>query len=260
MIEPRFLNMPAGRKIAVMARPADGEATGRPGIIWLGGFNSTMDGIKASALDRRAAKTGSAFVRFDYSGHGASSGELAGGTIGQWLDEARAVFEAYAQGPQILVGSSMGGWIALLLARRLLAQERADALAGLVLIAPAIDMTDTLMWQTFPEDVRREIETEGVWHRPSAYGDGSYAITRALIEDGRQHLLGDDPIDPGCPVRILHGMQDPDVPHAVSLRLIESLATDDVRLTLIKDGDHRLSRPQDLRLLIEQISGLAEGV
>jgi pimeloyl-ACP methyl ester carboxylesterase len=250
----------AARSIAVRAR-----AGKSPGILWLGGFKSDMRGTKAEVLAAHAAKTGQAYVRFDYSGHGESGGPFEAGTISRWLEEALAVFERAATlsgslGPQIVVGSSMGGWIALLLARALAIRKNSGAakLAGLVLIAPAPDFTEALMWAHMSPEVRREIEEKGSWLRPSQYDDGPYPITRALIEDGRKHLLLDRPIEIGCPVRILQGVLDPDVPWRHALKLVSCLAQDDVVLTLVKDGDHRLSRPEDIdRLLrvVDELSG-----
>jgi pimeloyl-ACP methyl ester carboxylesterase len=223
-----------------------------PGILWLGGFKSDMRGTKAEALAAHAATTGQAYVRFDYSGHGESGGAFEAGTISRWLEETLAVFEHVARGPQIVVGSSMGGWIALLLARALASRKNGGIakMAGLVLIAPAPDFTETLMWAQMSPEVRREIEEKGFWLRPSEYGDGPYPITRALIEDGRNHLLLDRPIEIGCPVRILQGVLDPDVPWRHALKLVSCLAQDDVVLTLVKDGDHRLSRPEDIERLL----------
>jgi pimeloyl-ACP methyl ester carboxylesterase len=244
----------AAREIAVRAR------AGRPpGIFWLGGFKSDMRGTKAEALAAHAAKTGQAYVRFDYSGHGESGGPFEAGTVSRWLEETLAVFERVARGPQIVVGSSMGGWIALLLARALTARGKGGAakMAGLVLIAPAPDFTETLMWAQMSPEVRREIEEKGAWLRPSQYGDGPYPITRALIEDGRNHLLLDRPIEIGCPVRILQGVLDPDVPWRHALKLVSCLAQDDVVLTLVKDGDHRLSRPEDLERLLRVVDELS---
>ncbi len=247
---------PSARRIAVLTDP--GAEDGRPGLLWLSGFNSTMVGTKASDLAGWAAGEGLAMTRFDYSGHGESSGEFADGTISLWLEESRAVLDELTSGPQILIGSSMGGWIALLMARTVNAATP-GRIAGLVLIAPAWDMTGRLMWATAPEEVRRIIETEGVWHRPSAYDDGNYPITRLLIEDGRRHAIGDGPFDTGCPVRILHGLDDPDVPWQGSMSLTERLVIDDAHLTFVRGAGHRLSRPRDIRLLKEMISGLVDG-
>jgi len=245
----------AKRRIAYIATPSGTKHL--PGLVWLSGFNSTMDGTKASDLAAWAKGRGQAMTRFDYSGHGQSSGRFEDGTISQWLEEAHAVVEKLTAGPQILIGSSMGGWIALLMARTLAARDP-GRIAGLVLIAPAWDMTERLMWQTASEGVRQILETERVWHRPSEYDDNNYPITMALIEDGRKHLLGDAPaINTGCPVRILHGLEDPDVPWQGSHDLVDRLATDNAHLTLIKGGGHRLSEPEHVRLLKEMVAGLA---
>jgi pimeloyl-ACP methyl ester carboxylesterase len=224
-----------------------------PGLFWLGGFKSDMKGTKAEALSQWARENGRACVRFDYSGHGESGGDFLDGTIGRWLEESLTVFEAHAKGPQVVIGSSMGGWIALLLLRALKQRKAAGSVAGLVLIAPAVDFTEVLMWQRFPAKVKKEIETTGVWARPSDYGE-PYPITRGLIEDGRNHLLLGGMIETGCPVRILQGVQDPDVPWNHAVELTSRLAQDDVVLTLVKDGDHRLSRPEDLERLIKAVS------
>ncbi len=249
--DPCFLTVGEGpdqRRVAVRARPGTS-----PGLFWLGGFNSDMIGTKAVALDQWAAERGRACVRFDYSGHGESSGAFADGTIGRWLEDALAVFDRFAEGPQVVIGSSMGGWMALLLARELIRRGAGPAsLAGMVLIAPAPDFTEALMWKGFSPEIRRQIDTEGVWMRPSDYGD-PYPITRALIEDGRNHLLLGGAISTGCPVRILQGKQDPDVPWTHAFALTEHLPCEDVVLTLIQDGDHRLSRPQDIARMLAAV-------
>jgi pimeloyl-ACP methyl ester carboxylesterase len=246
-----FLNFgTASDERAIAVRRDEG---GGPGLFWLGGFKSDMKGTKAEALSQWARENGRSCVRFDYSGHGESGGDFRDGTIGRWLEESLAVFEAYAEGPQVVVGSSMGGWIALLLLQAL--RKRAGtkgSVAGLVLIAPAVDFTEVLMWQRFPAKVKKEIEQNGVWLRPSEYGE-PYPITRALIEEGRNHLLLGRMIETGCPVRILQGVQDPDVPWNHAVELTSRLAQDDVVLTLVKDGDHRLSRAEDLERLIKAV-------
>lgn len=240
----------AARRIAVRAR--NGSA---PGLFWLGGFNSDMQGTKALALDAWAAEHGRACVRFDYSGHGESGGKFIDGTMGRWLEESVAVFESFCRGAQIVIGSSMGGWLALLLAREIARRSASASLAGLVLIAPAPDFTEELMWKGFSSEIRHEIESKGVWMRPSPYGDGSpYPITRALIEEGRNHLLLGSSIDVGCPVRILQGAKDPDVPWRHAFALAHRLPADDVVLTMIQDGDHRLSRPQDITRIIAAVA------
>src|SRR3954452_11634969 len=253
---PTFIEVGEGsatRNIAVRVRK--GSA---PGMFWLGGFNSDMLGTKAVALDSWAAQQGRACVRFDYSGHGESGGVLVEGTIGRWLEESLAVFEQFCVGPQVVIGSSMGGWIALLLGRELAKRPAAGAtLSGLVLIAPAPDFTEELMWKKYPPDVRHEIETKGVWLRPSQYND-PYPITRNLIEEGRNHLLLGGSIDVGCPIRILQGAQDPDVPWKHAFALAHRLPADDVVLTMIQDGDHRLSRPQDIARILAAVAEIDE--
>jgi pimeloyl-ACP methyl ester carboxylesterase len=239
----------SSRTIAVRTR--EGKS---PGLFWLGGFKSDMKGTKADALDRWAAEHGRACVRFDYSGHGESGGDFREGAIGAWLEESLAVYRAFAKEPQILIGSSMGGWIALLMAQRLREIAGAAPLAGMVLIAPAVDFTDELMWKQFSPATKREIEQKGEWLRPSEYSEEPYPITRKLIEDGRKHLLLGGLIEPGCPVHILQGVHDPDVPWGHVVELVSRLARDDVVLTLIKDGDHRLSRPEDLERLIAAVA------
>ncbi len=254
-LTPEFLNVGRGdamRRIAVRCRSG---AT--PGVLWLGGFKSDMGGTKAVALDRWAAAHGRHCVRFDYSGHGESGGTFIEGSISRWLDESIAVFDAYCRGPLVVVGSSMVGWLALLLAhelRRREASQRPAPLAALVLIAPAVDFTEELMWKRFPAEVKRKLESEGVWERPSQYSAEPYPITSALIQDGRRHLLLGGLIETGCPVRILQGIADPDVPWRHAVELVSRLAQDDVVLSLIKDGDHRLSRPEDIERLIGAVS------
>jgi pimeloyl-ACP methyl ester carboxylesterase len=247
------VEMPApARSLAVRVR--DGKSgVGGPGLFWLGGFKSDMKGTKAAALDRWAEDNGRAYVRFDYSGHGESGGDFTDGTITRWLAESAAVYTAFCQGPQVAIGSSMGGWLALLLARRLREVKTAAPMAGIVLIAPAVDFTEALMWQQFSPAIKREIAEKGVWMRPSQYAEGPYPITRALIEDGRKHLLMDGLIETGCPVHILQGVKDPDVPWRHAVELVSRFARDDVVLTLIKDGDHRLSRPEDIERILAAV-------
>ena len=243
----------AGRRIAVRQ-----QAGAAPGLFWLSGYKSDMKGTKAEALAHWATETGRACTRFDYSGHGESSGAFTDGTIGRWLEDALAVFEACSRGPQILVGSSMGGWLALLLvqALRRRAETPAASVAGMVLIAPAVDFTEELMWRRFTPAIKQELEEKGVWERPSEYSPEPYVITRALIEEGRSHLLLGGMIETGCPVRILQGVEDPDVPWQHAVELVSRLASDDVVLTLVKDGDHRLSRTEDIERLIAAVAEL----
>jgi pimeloyl-ACP methyl ester carboxylesterase len=249
---------PPARTIAVRARESKGNDSG-PGLVWLGGFKSDMVGSKALALDAWAEGQGRACLRFDYSGHGESGGDFKDGTIGRWLEECVAVYKKYCRGPQVVVGSSMGGWLALLLAQRLrelkdAAPQESAPLAGLVLIAPAVDFTEELMWKPFSSAIKREIETNGFWLRPSEYSPEPYPITKQLIEEGRNHLLMGGLIEPGCPVHILQGVQDPDVPWGHAVELVSRLSRDDVVLTLIKDGDHRLSRPEDIERLLAAVA------
>jgi pimeloyl-ACP methyl ester carboxylesterase len=241
----------ARRSIAVRRR------SGRPpALFWLGGFKSDMKGTKAEAVDCFAAEQGRACIRFDYSGHGESGGSFADGTIGRWLEESRAVFSRFCDGSTIAIGSSMGGWISLLLARDI-REGRVPGkglLAGLVLIAPAVDFTEVLMWQRMTPEIKNQIETTGSWQRPSEYSDEPYPITRQLIEDGRNHLLLGGLIETGCPVRILQGVKDEDVPWEHAVSLVSRIGRDDVVLTLVKDGDHRLSRPEDIDRLLAAVA------
>jgi pimeloyl-ACP methyl ester carboxylesterase len=252
----KFLDIGAGRehrRIAVREQP--GAA---PGLFWLSGYKSDMKGTKAEALAHWAAEAGRGCIRFDYSGHGESGGVFTEGTIGRWLADALAVFDAYGRGRQILVGSSMGGWLALLLVRALRQRNQAAtaSVAGLVLIAPAVDFTEELMWKRFTPAIRDELAQTGVWRRPSEYSPEPYLVTRQLIEEGRRHLLLGGMIETGCPVRILQGVEDPDVPWRHAVELVSRLASDDVVLTLVKDGDHRLSRPEDLDRLVRAVAEL----
>jgi pimeloyl-ACP methyl ester carboxylesterase len=240
------------RPIAVLSREGKG-----PPVVWLGGFKSDMRATKATALDDWAAANGRAFVRFDYSGHGESGGAFEDGTISRWLEDAVTVTARFVHERPIFVGSSMGGWIGLLVARHLMDKRPQIAPVGIVLIAPAVDMTERLMWDRFPEDLRKSVQETGVYHRPSAYSDDPYPITWKLIEDGRKHILLDQPIQTGCPVHILQGMEDPDVPWNHALQLVEHLPGDSVSLTLIKDGDHRLSRREDIERLIAAVEAIA---
>ncbi|MEL6747884.1 MAG: alpha/beta fold hydrolase [Pseudomonadota bacterium] len=239
-------------------------------IMWLPGFNSDMISTKASVLAQWAAAEGHGSVRFDYFAHGESEGDRGEGTIGIWTADALAVAgAALARFDALLatdrpvrvlpIGSSMGGWVALNLLRqaRTAAPELANRICGLALLAPAWDMTERLMWAQFTDEIKAQIMSDGRWMRPSAYGD-PYAITRALIDDGREHLFAGSGFAPGVPVRIIQGMRDPDVPAGEALALMDELATEDVQVTLIKDGEHRLSRPQDLDVLLREVSALLE--
>lgn len=255
--EPQFLDFGEGvRRRRLAYRLADAEG-GDIGLVWLPGFLSDMASTKALALAAWAHDRGLPMLRFDYSGHGLSEGDLLEASIGDWLEEASAMFRLLlAQTPRaILIGSSMGGWIALLLARKLAQEGALRRLAGLVLIAPAWDMTEQLIWGQMTEDAKATLARDGVFYEPSLYGD-PYPITKRLIEEGREHLIGAGPLALDLPVRILQGMRDPDVPWRHALGLVERLSSDDVELTLIKDGDHRLSREQDLRRLEQTVAAL----
>jgi pimeloyl-ACP methyl ester carboxylesterase len=259
--ELQFLNVGSGaetRRIAFRQRCSQQE--NRAGLVWLCGFKSDMASTKARALDVFCEQSGHALLRFDYSGHGASGGLFEAGTMTRWLEETLTVIRAATTGPQILVGSSMGGYLALLAARALARTGEAARLAGMALIAPAVDFTEALIWENAPADARRAIIEQGAWARRSPYSPEPYPITKALIEDGRRHLLLGDIVRTHCPVRILQGMRDEDVPYRHVMTLVEHIAGDPVTLTLIKDGDHRLSRPQDLDLLIAAIEGLSPTV
>ena len=214
-----------------------------PTTVFLPGFRSDMTGAKAMLTEAFCIGHGMACLRLDYSGHGASGGAFTDGTVGRWTDDALTLIDRLTEGPLVLVGSSMGGWIALLAAL-----ARPARMAGLIGIAAAPDFTEELMWQAMMPEERARLERDGVLHVPSPYGDPT-PVTAALIADGRTRLLLGRPIPLRCPVRLLHGQQDPDVPWRTALRLMERVESDDVQAVLIKDGDHRLSRPSDLALL-----------
>lgn len=236
-------------RVARRLRRATAEGADAPGIVWLGGFASDMASTKAGYLDEWARARGRSFLRFDYSGHGESGGRFEDGCIGDWLEQSVAVFDRSTQGPQIVVGSSMGGWIALLLARRLAQRGDARRLAGLVLLAPAVDFTEELIWKQLDAAARRDIMEKGAWMRASQYSVNPKPITRRLIEDGRRHLLLGGIVRAHTRTHILQGMADPDVPWRHALTLVEHMSADPVTLTFIADGDHRLSRDEDLAQL-----------
>ena len=246
MTEPDHHSLTAG-SATIAFRRTEGTS---PGVLFCGGFQSDMTGTKAMALEAWAKERGRAFVRFDYQGHGASSGRFIDGTIGGWAEDARQVFDRATSGPQIIVGSSMGAWIMLLVAL-----SRPERLAGLVGIASAPDFTEDLIWSTLKPEQRLELLDDEVLRLPSEYGEPT-PITLRLIDEARRHLLLRGPIRLGCPVRLIHGMMDADVPWVTSVRLAERLAGPDVRLTLIKDGDHRLSRDQDIVLMLQAVAEL----
>jgi pimeloyl-ACP methyl ester carboxylesterase len=241
--------MPLGeRRIAVERR-----AGRQPGLFWLGGFRSDMTGSKAMAVDRFGSAHGLSVTRFDYSGHGQTGGDFDLGTITRWLEESVAVFDT-TTGPQIVIGSSMGGWLALLLVREL-RRRGADRIIGLILIAPATDMTE-LMLEQMPKKYRSLLLKQGFVEEPSEYAPEPYRINLSLIEDGRQHLLFGRAIETGCPVTILQGARDKDVPKEHALKLVQHIVNDPVTFTLVPDGDHRLSRDQDLELLERSIEAM----
>jgi pimeloyl-ACP methyl ester carboxylesterase len=225
----------------------------RPGVIFLGGFMSDMTGTKATTLETWCHTHAQAFVRFDYSGHGASSGRFRDGTIGAWTEEAIAVFDHLSKGPQILVGSSMGGWIMLLVAL-----ARPERIAGLLSVACAVDFTEHMLWQSLDTATRLQLQRDGLIYLPSEYDqEAPYPITLKLIEEARHHLLLErQRLSITCPVRLLHGMRDADVPWQISIQVAERLASDNVRVVLVKDGEHRMSREQDLKLLTDLLGEL----
>lgn len=243
--------------LALAAEPDRGFPTRRlgylhrtgkgPAIVWMGGFRSDMTSTKAEKLAEAMAAEGRPSLRFDYTAHGISSGEFSTATLSLWLDDALKMIDALAGPRPVLVGSSMGGWLALEAA---LALQKAGRPPGaLVLIAPAVDFTEALMWAQFPQAIRDQIKTEGVWYRPSEYDPEPYPVTRALIEDGRKHLLMGKALKFGVPIHILQGAEDQDVPLAHVEKFVAGLAQDDIRMTIIPDGNHRLSREEDIATL-----------
>lgn len=244
-----------GETIAVETVPGR-----NPGLFWLGGFRSDMAGTKAEAIRAWAVERGYACTRHDYSGHGESSGDYRDGTVSRWLDESLAVLGRCTSGPQVLVGSSMGGWIALRMIQELEKSGESHRIAGLVLLAPAPDFTFELIEPGLSDAERRDLEIRGYFEEPSQYSGEPNRYTRSLIEDGRNNRVLEGRIDTHCPVHILQGQADPDVPVALALKLVEHLPADDVTLTLIKDGDHRLSRPQDIALLLRVIEAMIRTV
>ncbi|MHA1537195.1 MAG: alpha/beta hydrolase, partial [Alphaproteobacteria bacterium] len=243
---PEFLDRPDGSRIAYHRCP--GKA---PWVVFLPGFRSDMTGEKALALEKFCADRGQAFLRFDYTGHGASSGDFVDGTIGRWTQDAIAAIESLTSGDLLLVGSSMGGWIMLLAG--LVLKPR---IAGLVGVAAAPDFTEELMWPGFDAGTRAKLESERIIHLPSEYDPVPTPITMALIEDGRSHLLLGGPIDLDCPVRLIHGKKDPDVPWQTARRIADALSSSDVEIILVEEGEHRLSEPKDLERLTRVVAGL----
>lgn len=248
--QPEFIDV-GGRPIAFRRRTG-----GTPGVCWLGGYRSDMRGTKAQALDEWAARTGHAYLRHDYSGHGESGGAFADGTISTWLAESLAVFDAASEGPQVLIGSSMGAWIALRMVQELARSGITGRVAGLVLLAPAPDFTADLVEPSLTKAQKRDLAKKGFFEEKSDYGPDPYIYTNKLLEDGRANRVLTGPIDTFCPVHVLQGMADPDVPYTHALKLVSHLPADDVTLSLIPGGDHRLSRPQDLVMMIQAVESI----
>jgi pimeloyl-ACP methyl ester carboxylesterase len=258
MARTAFDNQLAANTLAYRHDGGDDEL-GLTGFFWLGGYKSTMLGSKAEALAELGAATRRKSLRFDYSGHGESAGLFIDGTISLWLEQATHMFLTHTKGRRIIVGSSMGGWLALLLIRRLRDQDpnAFKRVRGLVLIAPATDMTKDLMWDQFGERDKMELQQAGVYLRPSDYGE-PYTITAKLLADGQDHLLFPEGLELPFPIRILQGSKDHDVPPSHALKTFEAIRGPDVNMTLIKDGDHRLSSPSQLQVIKETVLRLAE--
>jgi pimeloyl-ACP methyl ester carboxylesterase len=228
-----------------------------PGLVWLGGYRSDMMGTKAEALDNWANDKGHANCRHDYSGHGESGGKFIEGTISRWLEESLVVFDTFcAEGSHVLVGSSMGGWVALRMVQELAKRGESHRLKALLLLAPAPDFTYELMKPELSDDQQNQLETLGFMEEPSDYSDEPNIFTKALFDDGDKNRLMTGPIETGCPVHILQGMQDPDVPYTHAMKLVEFLPNEQVSMTLIKDGDHRLSREEDIALLLRSVEAI----
>ena len=244
------LDLGDGRRLAYVHTPG-----ALPGVMFCGGFRSDMTGTKALALEALCAQGGRAFTRFDYTGHGASSGDFEDGTIGAWADDAVSIIDHVTEGPLALVGSSMGGWIMVLAAL-----ARPERVKGLVGIASAPDFTEDLMWSGATATERRLLEETGRWEQPSDYSEEPYVVTHRLIEEGRRHLLLRGPIALRCPVHLLHGQRDPDVPWETSLRLAERLEAEDVTIELIKAGDHRLSTPEHLDRIRAAVAAIVDKI
>lgn len=259
--KPDYLNVGAGnesRGIAMRILPASGSRA-LPALVWLGGYRSDMAGTKAVELARHADSIGAACIRFDYSGHGLSGGAFTDGTISRWLEESLAVVDHVNPERMVVVGSSMGAWIALRLVAELRKRGESGRLAGLVLIAPAPDFTTDLIEPNLTEAERISLVERGYFEEPTPYGPDPNIFTARLIEDGRANRVLDGIITTDCPVHILQGMKDPDVPYGHALKLMEHLPSDDVVMTLIRDGDHRLSRPEDIERMLAAVDGMLTG-
>ena len=250
MTRPSILQLPGDRQLAYHRAPGQ-----LPGVLFCGGYTSDMTGTKARALEAFCREQGRAFVRFDYAGHGASSGDFADGTIGAWTADALAIVDRLTEVPLLVVGSSMGGWIMVLVAL-----ARPERVAGLIGIAAAPDFTEDLLLARATPEKRRALAEQGYWMQPSAYGGPPYPVTRRFIEEARAHLVLRGPIPITCPVHLLHGQRDPDVPWRTALRLAERLESEDVTVELIKGGDHRLSTPRDVARITAAVQRLARDV
>ena len=255
MKDVAYLDLSTNRRIAYHTLPAKGDCASLPGLIFLGGFNSAMSGIKATWLQGWAETRGRAFLRFDYTGHGLSSGRFDEGCIGDWLDDAVSVLDRLSSGPQIVIGSSMGGWIALLMALR-----RPQRVAGFIGLAAAPDFTEDGIRASLTPAQRVEMARSGQITVPSQYSEAPYTLTRHLMEEGRNHLVLRNPLILNCPVRLLHGTADPDVDMHVALRLLNHLDGPDTRLTLLKDADHRLSDDRALGIIARLIDEITETI
>ena len=252
---------PHVRKIAVIATPGAAEGTaGDTTVVWLGGYRSDMTGTKAVAIEARAHALGVNVLRFDYSGHGQSSGHYSDGTISLWLEEALAVIDRFARGRLVLVGSSMGGWVTLRIVEEFRKRGEAARIGGIVLIAPAPDFTSVLIEPHLTEKELKSLAERGYFEEESAYSAEPNRYTRALIEDGRHNLVMNGLIETGCPVHILQGMKDPDVPYGHALAIMEKIVGDDAILTLVRDGDHRLSRPEDIERIEAAVAAMLANV
>lgn len=260
MTKPEILRVRGDTDIAFRHDGPKDMGKGVVGLFWLGGFMSDMEGSKAQTLADLAVEQNRPCLRFDYSGHGSSGGKFTDGTISKWLEESVLVFKHETKGPRVIIGSSMGGWLAMLLYRHFIENdpEVAQRIVGIVLIAPAADMTEKLMWNTYSTEVREEMKQNGFYAEPSQYGDEPYIITKQLIDDGRQHSLMDKGLRVSSPARILQGEKDPDVPWQHGLDVYRCIEGDDVAFTLIKSGDHRLSGISDLVKLRQTCQELFE--
>lgn len=237
--KPQFVTGKNNRQIAYHK---NGDKS--PTVVFCGGYMSDMDGTKAIFLEQTCSALGLSYVRFDYSGHGASSEKFIDGTIGKWTEDALAIIDQVTKGPIIVIGSSMGGWIGLLAA--LARVERIKAFIG---IAAAPDFTQELMWDKYSDDIKETLKRDGAYFEPSAYSDEPYQVSYALITEGEKHIILNNPIDLKCPVRLFHGLKDKDVPSEYSGRIADQIISDDVIISYNKSGDHRLSTPEDLRRL-----------